>query len=177
MPYAFFHIIFGWLFGKLFEFFNGKKLSRFEWFLVLFGAILPDIDYLMEWAFGFRTHRLFTHSLLMLMFIFVLFYFVFKIFDAFKNGSALRYSFLLSMGVFMHLLLDFVVSPIAGIPLLWPSTDFYGLFSGIQSYSQMMSVDYTASMYYFKLKIAILDMGAGISWIFYLLYSGRIRGF
>lgn len=177
MPYAFFHIVFGWFFGKLFEFSSHKKLNRFEWFLVLFGSILPDIDYLLEWTFDFRSHRLFTHSLLMLLFVFVLFYFVFKLFSLFKDKSALRYSFLLSLGVFAHLLLDFIVSPIAGIPLLWPSTNFYGLFSGIQSYSQMMAIDYTASMYYFKLKIAILDMGAGISWMFYLLYTGKIKEF
>jgi membrane-bound metal-dependent hydrolase YbcI (DUF457 family) len=177
MPYAFFHIIFGWIFGKLFEFFNGRKLERFEWFLVLFGALLPDIDYLMEWTFGFRTHRLFTHSLLMLLFVFALFYFVFKAFSIFKDKNSLRYSFLLTMGVFAHLLLDFSLSPITGIPLFWPSTDFYGLFSGIQSYSQMMSIDYTAPILYFKLKLAILDMGLGISWVFYLLYSGKIKGF
>lgn len=177
MPYAFFHIIFGWFFGRLYEFFDNKRLGKFEWFLVLFGAILPDIDYLLEWAFDFRSHRLFTHSLLMLLFVFALSYFVFKLFDVFKGKNGLRYSFLLSLGVFAHLLLDFVVSPIAGIPLLWPSTDFYGLFSGIQSFSQVMAVDYTASLYYFKLKIAILDMGAGISWMFYLLYSGKIKEF
>ncbi len=177
MPYAFFHIVFGWLFGKLFEFSSSKKLNRFEWFLVIFGSILPDIDYLMEWTFGFRFHRLFTHSLLMLLLVFILSYLVFKFFNTFKDKNALKYSVLLTLGVFAHLLLDFAVSPIAGIPLLWPNTNFYGLFTGVQSYSQMMSIDYTAPILFMKLKLAILDMGVGVTWIFYLLYSGKIKKF
>jgi membrane-bound metal-dependent hydrolase YbcI (DUF457 family) len=181
MPYAFTHIVFSWLFGKGYEKTFNKKILRLGWFLLFFGAVLPDIDYLLEWALNIPVHRTFTHSFLFLIFVFVLAIVVFRFLYAAKTVERERVWFYvgcITLGVFLHILLDFVTSYTAGIPLFWPYETYYGLFSGIQSRAIVMAINYnTVDVLYSKLKWAIFDMGLGVAWLFYLIYSHKIKEF
>lgn len=179
MPYAFFHITFAWLLTKLYCFFRKIKIDSFGWFLIIFGSVLPDIDYLLEWVLHLQAHRLFTHSLLMLFAIFILSFFVFwfmSSFHAVPKNKVLFYTGCFVFGVFSHILLDFVVSFKGGVPLFWPNTDFYGLLSGVKTYAELNNFNFMDSSYlYSKLKWAILDMALGVSFVFYMIYDKKLK--
>jgi membrane-bound metal-dependent hydrolase YbcI (DUF457 family) len=183
MPYAFVHLVFCWAIVKVLQYYKKFKLNNWEWFLVLFGAILPDIDYLFEWTLGFQVHRTFTHSLLMIAFTFIIGYFLLKILANKKiifKHQILLYTKWLVFGVGTHLLADMIFSTGNGIPLFWPYVYYFGFFTGIQSphdlvvlYANITLVEKLTD----KLRWAIFDMGLGVSWIFYLIYSGKIKEF
>ncbi|MFH1682796.1 MAG: metal-dependent hydrolase, partial [Candidatus Woesearchaeota archaeon] len=115
MAFAFVHLTMGWLFGKFWEATGKKELIQLSWILLLLGAILPDIDFLLEWTITSGFHRTFTHSLVFALvmtgFSFLLFY----LFD-FKKKS--EYSSALGVGILIHLFVDLI--SFQGIPLLWP---------------------------------------------------------
>ncbi|MEK6950757.1 MAG: metal-dependent hydrolase, partial [Nanoarchaeota archaeon] len=62
--FAFTHLITAWLLGKGYEALAKKRISHPAWFFLLFGSLLPDIDFLIDWTLGTEFHRTFTHSLL-----------------------------------------------------------------------------------------------------------------
>lgn len=181
MPYAFFHIVFSWILIKCCQFFTKIKINSFAWFLLFFGAVLPDIDYLLEWVLHLQAHRMFTHSLLMLVTVFVISFILFNVcysFNIIEKKKILFYAGIFTFGVFSHLLLDFLISFRGGIPIFWPNTDFYGFRSGVVSYASLINFNFMNPEYLLgKLKWTIFDMGIGVLWLFYLIYLGKIKEF
>lgn len=180
MPYAFTHIVFSWLLAKPFLFIKKRKLDNLGWFLLFFGAILPDIDYLVQWTILPGFHRTATHSLLALLTVFIISIIIFKILSKNniinKNKSNL-YIFLITFGFFTHLLLDFSAGGRAGIPIFWPNTDFYGI-NGVISYQNFIKFNFEDPTYLLgKIKWMVFDMGIGTAWLFYLIYKKKIKEF
>jgi len=169
MALAFVHLIGAWLFTKGYEFLSRTKINKEMWFCLLLGAILPDIDYLIDWTLGTGIHRTFTHSLWVV--IAVLFaYLVFKILKDQKKES---YTAALGLGIVIHLLIDFFSAQ--GIPLLWPSGIYFSI-KGLGVYNPAISLLKGSPTFLFKkLKLAIFDMGLGTVWIFYLWLRGRVK--
>ena len=63
MPGAFGHMIGVWICGRLYERIKKINLTRLMWAALLFGAIAPDADFLIEWTIeDAHPHRTFTHS-------------------------------------------------------------------------------------------------------------------
>jgi membrane-bound metal-dependent hydrolase YbcI (DUF457 family) len=171
MVYAFGHLIGGWLFGKVIEGVKRIKLSQFAWIVLFFGAILPDADFLVDWTLGADVHRTFTHSLLFLIMVPLLFYIVLTVLKR-KDNSILTLA--LGTGIFTHLLLDMPMGH--GVPLLWPSLLHFS-FTSIAYYDPTsFSFAIASEAHLWKsLKFAIFDMGLGTCWIFYLLFRKHLR--
>ncbi len=60
------HLIGAWGLGKVWE--SKWKISKYGWFFLLLGGILPDSDFIFDWVFGLELHRTFFHSLLFVLF-------------------------------------------------------------------------------------------------------------
>jgi membrane-bound metal-dependent hydrolase YbcI (DUF457 family) len=170
MPFAFVHLIGAWLIGLIFEKFS-RKLNRLEWALLLFGGILPDIDYLLQWIFDIHIHRVVSHSLLFGILVASL---VMIITALLKK----KYSFLnprncaiaIFVGVCTHLILDMIYR--GGVPLFWPYEVWISYF-GI-SYEHF-AIEETYEMYKLLFKGAVLDMGIGITWLGWLYFRKKIE--
>src|SRR3989344_7956501 len=111
MTFAFGHLIGGWLFGNILEWSTRRRFTNTEWAFLLFGALLPDVDFLVAWLFRIDAHRQLTHSILFLALCFIgvialgnlATFFSRRFFTSHQIlGSALA----LSTGVFTHLVLD-----------------------------------------------------------------------
>ncbi len=196
--FTFGHLIGAWLLGKGFEKVSEKKLSRFLWFWLLFGALLPDSDYIVDWLFGTTVHRTLTHSLLFVVGAAVFFYFLLcrtgvcivekKVEKAelSREGSsernskrrsekqALLLAYVFGAGIFSHLLLDMLFSE--GVPFFWPSL-FHIAFShwGYFDPATAAFLDAPLASLRSSAKMMILDMGLGAAWIFYLWMRRRIQ--
>ena len=171
MSFAFGHLIGAWLLGKLYEYKTKKQIPRYAWFLLLFGAILPDADFLIDWTLGTEIHRTFTHSLLFVLLAPLILYLVLR---ACKKEESIFYALALGVGIFSHLFLDFFSSQ--GVPILWPSlTNFaynkIAYFDPATPSFLYSSVEQMRS----RLKFAVLDMALGTTWIFYLWWKKRIQ--
>lgn len=171
MSFAFAHLIGAWLLGKTFEFSGKKKLSHLMWFFLLFGAILPDADFLIDWTFGTELHRTVTHSLLFVIFAPLLIYTIFTFLNDKKNNL---YAFSLASGIIVHLFLDMFMS--AGVPLLWPNLLHFS-YSGIIYFNPATPSFLHGSAEGLRsvLKVTIIDMALGTAWIFYLWFRKRIK--
>jgi membrane-bound metal-dependent hydrolase YbcI (DUF457 family) len=156
MTFAFGHLIFAWILGNVYEISSKKKISHYGWLFLLIGGVLPDIDYLFEWTFFSGIHRTFTHSLFFALIVLGVSLITFKLMD--ENNSK-EYSYLLFVGILIHLIVDFV--SVQGIMFFWPAqiylTPLMGRMINISSY-----------------KLAVLDMGLGTIWLFYLLFKRRL---
>lgn len=171
MPYAFGHLIGCWGFAKLYEKLRNHTFSHLEWGLLLFGAILPDADLLLDWIFGYTTHRGLMHGLL---FVLVAGLIVFGLAALLKKKYStmkpVAYGFAISFGILTHLVLDMALGR-PGIRLLWPS----GL--GVWFFGAMPYPPHT----FFSedlvrlLKFAIVDMALGTVWIGYFWLRKRIK--
>ena len=170
MPFAFVHLFFAWCLGKAFEFITKRKIHPAGWFLLLFGAILPDADIVLGWILGDNLHRNFTHSLFFIILIGLGSYFIFTLLrDKHKEGFA----FALSVGILSHLILDFF--SVQGIPLFWPSEIYFSVF-GITAYDpalQFLKENYESLLN--TTKFMLFDMALGTAWIFYLALRKRIK--
>ena len=177
MPYGFTHIIFAWIMGKLYAYFRKLKINIEEWFFLIFGAIFPDVDYLIQWTTGIPVHRVFTHSLVMVILGFILCYIIINLYNKYRkeNLNTKMIAMFFSFGILSHIILDMVVGK-PGVPLFWPlDTWFY--FFGILS-EPFRSVPYnqrTVEMLSNLLKWAIFDIGLGALWIFYLIFTKKIK--
>ena len=76
--FAFGHLFIGWLVGLFVGNIRGRKLSDLSWGILLFGSLLPDIDYLFDFVFNSGIHRTLTHSIFFLAVAFIVCYFVLK---------------------------------------------------------------------------------------------------
>jgi len=172
MSYAFGHLIFAWIIAKGYEILSKKKLSHLTWLFILFGAILPDIDFLINWIFNLHIHRTFTHSILFVVVISLLIYAFMRIFKS--KSSAKDLALAIGIGIILHLLIDLLAAP--GINLLWPWNLYISYFSvGYYSTEMLLAMSSTYESVRAALNRAILDMGFGVLWLFFLWYRRRIK--
>ncbi len=177
MTFAFGHLIGGWLFGRFLEWGTRRKFTNTEWALLLFGALLPDADFLAAWLFQIPAHRQLTHSLLFIALCFVavialgnLTTFFSKFFFTTKTlvGSGIA----LSIGVFTHLILDMALgSP--GIPLFWPSQIGVWFF-GMKPFAIGALFSGSRETLISQLKLAMIEMGLGVLWLAWLWKKGHL---
>lgn len=162
MAFPFTHAIFTWIIAKLFQK-SGLRISQLTWGALLFGSILPDIDFLLDWTFIPGIHRTVTHSLVFALLSGLV---LFVILRLLANNSAKHAAVAMFLGVLSHVFIDSLGFP--GIQLLWPFTGWYAipqLIPSVQNFGGMLS----------GMKYAILDMGFGIAWIIYLWFCNRIK--
>ena len=94
------HLIFAWVIGLIIQKLARVKISRLAWALLLFGAILPDVDYLFSLFLGVPLNRGITHSLIFVVFSF---FTVFVILNHYKLGKETMF---FSFGLLTHLFAD-----------------------------------------------------------------------
>lgn len=168
MPFAFGHLIGAWTFGKIKEKITKKNISHYTWFFLLLGGILPDSDLILQWVFGWETHRHFTHSLFFAVAMALLVYLLF-----YKNQEKKNFALAIGGGVLVHILLDSLFIP--GVPLLWPWNLYFSWqgvsFLNLAEYSMVKSAETMQK----TIHLAIFDMGLGTAWIFYLWFKRRIK--
>ncbi len=179
MGFAFSHLITAWLIGKIYEFSSKKKISHYAWVFLLFGAVLPDADFILDWTLNSELHRTFTHSLFFVITAPLLLYIILKITRNIKKIKLEKLnpkelSIALSIGILSHLLLDMIAS--AGVPLFWPSLINFS-FTHIGYYNPANPSFLHSSLKTLQstMKLAVIDMGLGTTWIFYLLWKKRIQ--
>jgi len=171
MSFAFGHLIGAWCAGKLYQYLSKQKISHTAWFFLLLGGILPDSDFLLDWIFGYDTHRTFTHSFFFLLLIPIIIYLIFSLL---KSAEKKQCALLIGLGMSTHLILDGFST--YGVPLLWPSLGYYSFLSGFNPHipeGGMLSAG--AETLRQSVKRAIFDMGLGTAWIFYLWFRKRIE--
>ncbi|MBI2666933.1 metal-dependent hydrolase [Candidatus Woesearchaeota archaeon] len=189
--FAFGHLIGAWILGKAYEKLSKtfcqessersdrKILSDYAWFFLLFGALLPDIDFLLDWTLGTDLHRTFTHSLLFLVFVPVILLCVLSILKNLPNVASLfqqreELAFAMALGILSHFILDMILSN--GIPLFWPNLLHF-------SFSHIIFFDPTTPSFLNSsyeslrdsLKRTIIDMALGTGWIFYLWWKKKVK--
>jgi len=171
MSYAFGHLVGAWIVGKAYQFFSKKKLSSAAWFVLLLGGILPDTDFLIDWALGYDSHRTITHSLIFLIAVPILTYILFSIA---KDPGKKQFAVCIGLGIATHLFLDTLLG--GGIPLLWPSMMHFST-SGISNITLPGSTFSRANPIELanQLRAAIMDMAIGTAWLFYLWFRKRIQ--
>lgn len=171
MGFAFGHLVTAWFFGKIAEYIRKITLDRYTWFFLLFGAILPDADFLIDWTFGVHVHRTFTHSLFFVVLAGAIMY---LLFTAFRDQKKTSFALAISVGILSHSLLDFFSG--RGVPFLWPDLTYYSFFEGIRYNPQVgIFLKGPADFLRQSLKFAIVDMAIGTTWLFYLWWRKRIR--
>jgi len=172
MTFAFGHLISAWIPGKLYEKIKQTTISHYTWFFLIFGGILPDADFILEWTIGQKAHRTFTHSISFLIIVPLLIYFFFTYLKPHKEAK--QFAIALAVGILTHLLLDMVASN--GIPLFWPNlTRISFNYIGLPDPSTPSFLHATPDKLTHSLKLAVLDMGLGTTWIFYLWYKKKLE--
>ncbi len=166
--FAFTHLIIAWLAGKGYEKFRKKELPNAAWLLLLFGSLLPDADFLVDWTLGTELHRTLTHSVIFVVIGFLGAYFIFR-----KSHERRIIAGALAMGIGTHLFLDMFLSQ--GVPLLWPSLLHFS-FQGIGYFDpatpSFLNQPYQVLRNTFRR--ALWDMAFGVMWIIYLVWRKRI---
>src|SRR3989338_2372698 len=168
MGMGFMHLIFGWFLGKVYEFKTKSELSLVEISLLMFGTVVPDADYLIDWVFGTHIHRLLTHSFLGVILGFILCYFLIKFLNRSlnKNYNAKKLSIFFSVGILSHIFLDMTFGW-PGISLLYPYDKWFYFF-GIENIHRSIGITNVAvGELLNELKLAILDIGLGVAFVFY----------
>ncbi len=159
MPFAFGHLLSAWILAKIYEWIVKKKLNHYTWFFLLFGAIIPDIDFLLDWTLSTNIHRTLTHSLLFIPIMYLLVYFLF-----FKSPHRKTFALAMSLGIAIHITMDMF----SGVLLFWPS-DIYISWFAVNAVPEPFLA--TAN----RLSIAVLDMALGTAWIFYLWWRKQLK--
>ncbi len=169
--FAFTHLVSAWLLGKAYEKIGKTSLSQLTWFIFLFGSLLPDGDYLLDWLFGTELHRTFTHSFLgVLMGAGLLWLYL----RWRKHPQSLALAGALALGMGSHLLVDMVGGQ--GIPLFWPSLlnvsfTHWGYFD--PATPSFLNQSYTLLRQ--AMKLALVDMAIGTAWLFYLWWRKKLE--
>lgn len=173
MGYAFSHLVFAWIIGKLYEFFSRKKIKQLFWAFFLFGAILPDADLLINWIFDATIHRTFTHSIIFILITFGAIFLLAKLFK--QKNKAKSLALAMALGICMHLILDLVFGA-PGIQLLWPLDKWFWFF-GMGSYTiaEIIALSSTYEAIKTNMAEAIIDMGIGVCWIGYFWFRKKIK--
>lgn len=176
MPFGFTHMSFAWLLVKIYSYFKKLKIEIIEWFFLIFGAIFPDSDYLIQWVTGIPVHRLFTHSLLMVILGFLLVYILITVYNKCydKNLNVKKISILFSIGILSHLILDMLVGK-PGVPLFWPLDKWFYFFGILtEPFRSRPYSERTVEMLANALKWAIFDIGLGAAWLFYFIFKKKL---
>lgn len=165
MSFAFGHLVASWGLGKIYEFFSKNKISQNTWIFLLIGSILPDVDFLLDIFFKVDLHRTFTHSFLFLIVAGLLVYIIFK---------KPHFAHALQLGILTHLVSDMFYG--AGVPIFWPSLIHFSFYSVnyFDPHSFSMAKASASQLRIFLMR-AIIDMGIGTMWIFYLWLRKRIK--
>ena len=170
MVFAFGHLIGAWLIGKSYEKWGKKKISRYGWFFLLIGGILPDADFLIDWTINTDLHRTFSHSIFFMLLIPIIVYFMF-----YKLQERKQVSVAIGVGIFTHIFLD-IISSSHGLMLLWPSSlhfTFTKVYTHTLQNTAFLNGDMNLLIH--QLKLAVIDMALGIIWIFYLWWKKKIQ--
>ncbi|MEK6955453.1 MAG: metal-dependent hydrolase [Nanoarchaeota archaeon] len=179
MPYCFTHIVFSWFFTKIYSFFNKVKFSSWQWFALLFGSVFPDIDFIIQLTTHYKIHRLFTHSIFMIISGFLLaciaLFIIKKVFK--QKFNIYHVAVFFSIGLFSHVLLDMIFGW-PGVGLLWPyKTLWFYFFGTSHGYTSSLVSEKTISDIIKTLRWALFDIGLGVLWLFYLMYSKKVKEF
>jgi len=170
MSFAFGHLIFAWIIGKSFEFISKKKISHLTWGFLLFGSVLPDIDFILGDIFGEYMHRMFTHGLLFILPIALVTYFLVRTLNS--KSAAKKTTVFIIIGMLSHLFIDLFYFP--GIQLFWPWNIFVYFFgAGYYTLADLAAI--SADKLALSIKRAIIDLGLGTAWIFFLWFRKKIR--
>lgn len=171
MSFAFGHLVGGWILGKIVEKLKKIEFSHYAWFFIIFGALLPDTDFLIDWLFKTDFHRTITHSIFFLIAAPLTTYIIFHFL---KNSEKRQFALALGIGIASHLFLDFFTQ--RGIPLLWPSLLHFSIDKIYYfDLAAPSFLDNDAAHLRTSLKLAILDMAIGVIFLFYLWWKKRIR--
>jgi len=175
MGYAFTHIIGGWIVGKIWEKVTKKKLNKIMWFCLLLGAILPDIDTLIDKIIEGEYHRTFTHSILFGLFIPIIVFLILNFIKGInpnltKKINIKHISIALLIGIFTHITIDFFGIP--GVPLFWPLETYFG-HTGIIIIQTSIVREYP--LFDGGELILLFDMILGAGWILFLTLRGKLR--
>jgi len=176
MSLGFGHLIGMWLPAKIVE--RAKKLefSPLIWGLLLFGAILPDADFFVEWlGIAQNFHRTFTHSLLFIPFVAIIIYILAKALKQHlpKKENPKFLAAAIAIGVFSHIFYDVIFYP--GVNLLWPYDWWFAqgsFYFTIQTLYERVGGTLQSLN---KTNLFIFDMGMGAAWFFYFLITGRLK--
>ncbi len=169
MTFAFGHLIGAWLAGKSYEFVSKNKLGNYTWIWLILGGILPDADFLIDFVLQSNFHRTFTHSFLFVILVWFLTFFGFRLLN---EKRAKKFAFAMGVGIIVHLSIDFISHQ--GVPFFWPLNYYFTPFGITLGKSGATLLSASASQLRIFLKLAILDMGLGTVWIFYLWMKRRI---
>ena len=162
--FPFGHLIIAWLVGLGIQKLAKVNISRLGWGLLLLGGLLPDVDYLFDFILGNTTHRMFTHSLLFVLVAFFIIYIILKMFDLEKEA------YFLPIGILVHIIVDMLSYP--GVLLFWPLGTwfwFFGIANEVFIHSSASSVFSTKSFF------VLADVAAGLVWLAYLYFKGKIK--
>jgi len=162
MGYAFMHIVFVWIFAKAYEKIKKYSFSHIEWALIIFIALLPDIDLLYDWTFGTSVHRMFLSSLVFFALALIASFILVRIWKKLPENLPI----ITLIGISSHFILD-MVSPI-GIQLLWP-LPYWISFTGIKGLSV---IPYDYPLFF---KFMVVDMAIGTAWLLFLILKNKFK--
>ena len=171
MAFAFGHLVVIWIIAKVYERFRKVKLGWWLWAAVLFGAILPDVDFIVQYAFNIEFHRLFTHSLVFMFLAGLLCYVFFELVKVKEDSKFI--SLALMIGILSHILIDMFYQP--GVALLWPLKYLFSFFGVVSYVPGMLTLGITIEALSNNLIESIFDMGLGVLWIGWLFFRNRIQ--
>ena len=173
MSLGFGHLVGAWLPGKIVEKAKKSQFSALVWGLLLFGSILPDADFVLEWSgIAENVHRTFTHSLVFIPFVGLLIYIVARYAQRGVKLEPWACSLAIMAGVFAHLFYDSLLYP--GVNLLWPF-DWWLAEGALYFTTQTLTERVGPLALEGKLGLFIFDMGLGAAWFFYFLARGRLK--
>ena len=145
MPFAVTHVLSSIILVDLYRDYIAKHKKYFTLhtiFIAGFAGLLPDIDILLNWILGVfgaeLVHRTFTHTPLFgLIFLIPAFAYLY-----FKKHKIAMYFFVTTFGIFVHLLLDFLIAPdySGGIVLFYPFSKIafdIGILGGLSTLETM----------------------------------------
>ncbi|MFQ5475248.1 MAG: metal-dependent hydrolase [Candidatus Nanoarchaeia archaeon] len=167
MAYAFIHIIVAWLAAKIYEV-RLHGLSKIEWFFLLLGAVIPDVDFIIEQIINEPIHRTATHSILFALF-FASAVFIPLRYLGLEKEVVKKASLCVALGVMFHIAVDMAFH--YGVQLFWPLQYWVSFFG----FSTQTTISFSESFGIGSLEQAILDMGMGTAWILWLALRQRIR--
>lgn len=174
MPHGFGHLIGAWIFGKIYCYLFKQKLSKFAWGALLFGAILPDADFFLDWIFCFKVHRTFSHSFVGAIGAGIILYILLKIINAIKKNKISKpavIAIFLSIGVLTHIGLDLTTDS-SGLQIFWPfDTDWITLQSELHHNSRAPTYEELKQEHIY----AIIDIGMGAAWMAYFFLKDKLR--
>lgn len=176
MTFAFGHLIGAWLFGHFLQSVTKRRWTNWEWAWLLFGGLLPDIDFVIAWL-GLGAHRTYSHSILFMIACFFgaiavgsYLNLVWK--GLFRNKTLSGTGIALAAGVFNHLILDMVFGP-PGITVLWPWMQGFWFF-GMKPFAIGGLFSGGKAKILFSYKFALVEMFLAIVWLMWLFVSGRV---